>query len=318
MFALRGIAVSLDCFLLLYCLLSVFVETVWRPLKPLDVAQQSVATILFGLRILPLVASLIVTCALVVPSFQLLEPLPIDESMGAIPLVLDVCALLLIACGIFRAIAAQIRTTRAVTCWLVGARPLPANTNDNENHNSSVAVHSRRESPPLIVAGVRHPRVLVSESTVALLTPDELRMALKHEHEHMRSRDNLKRLVLVFCPFPGMAKLESAWSQAAELAADDAAVSSQRDALDLAAALVKLSRLVPVTAPPVCSAGFVAGSVSQRIERLLAWDEASKSRRVHIRTWFVIPFAVAVSLLVSVAHGPVLAFTHEVTEWLVR
>ena len=114
-----------------------------------------------------------------------------------------------------------------------------------------------------------------------------------------------------------MAKLESAWSQAAELAADDAAVSSHREALDLAAALVKLSRLVP-KAPPVCSAGFVAGSVSERVACLLEWDEASKSRRVHIRTWFVIPFAVALSLFVSIAYHPVLVLTHEVTEWLVR
>jgi beta-lactamase regulating signal transducer with metallopeptidase domain len=309
MSALR-IAVSLDCFLLLYCLLSLLVETVWRPLRTLQVAQQSVATILFGLRILPVLASLIITFALVVPSFQLL---PINESMGAIPVALGVCALLWIACGFFRAFAAQSRTTRAVTCWLEGARPLIVNAN-----STAATFQSRRESPPLIVVGVRRPRVLVSESTVALLTPDELRMALRHEHEHMKSRDNLKRLILVFCPFPGMARLESAWSQAAELAADDAAVSDQRDALDLAAALVKLSRLVPVTTPPVCSAGFVAGSVSQRIERLLAWDEASKARRVHIRTWFVIPFAVAVSLLVTVAHRPVLTLTHEVTEWLVR
>jgi len=311
MFVLLGIAVSLDWFLLLYCLLSMLVETVWRSLKPLHVAQQSVATILFGLRILPLVASLIITLALVLPSFQLMEPLPIHEGMGAIPLTLGVCSLLLIACGFCRAIAAQTRTTRAVTCWLEGARPLQVNA------NSTVTFQSRRESPPLIVAGFRHPRVLVSESTVALLTADELRMALKHELEHMKSRDNLKRLILAFCPFPGMAKLESAWSQAAELAADDAAVSSHREALDLAAALVKLSRLVP-KAPPVCSAGFVAGSVSERVACLLEWDEASKSRRVHIRTWFVIPFAVAVSLLVTVAHRPVLTLTHQATEWLVR
>jgi Zn-dependent protease with chaperone function len=309
MFALR-IAVSLDWFLLLYCLLSILIETVWRAVRPLHVAQRSVASILFGLRILPLAASLIITFALVVPS-QLIEPLPINEVMGAIPLALGVCALLLIACGFFRAIAAQTRTTRAVTCWLEGARPLKVNA------NSSVTFQSRRESPPLIVVGVRHPRVLVSESTVALLTPDELRMALKHELEHMKSRDNLKRLILVFCPFPGMAKLESAWSQSAELAADDAATSNQRDALDLAAALVKLSRLVPVKTP-VCSTPFVAGSISERVARLLDWDEATKSRRVRIRTWFVIPFAIAVSLLVSVAHRPVLTLTHEVTEWLVR
>jgi beta-lactamase regulating signal transducer with metallopeptidase domain len=311
MFALRGIAVSLDCFMLLYCLLSVLVATAWPPLKPLYVAQQSVAAILFALRILPLLASVIITFALVVPSFLLLEPRPINEGIGAIPLALGVCGLLLIACGFFRAIAAQIRTTRIVTRWLEGARPLKANA------NSTVTFQSRRETPPLIVVGFRNPRVLVSESTAALLTHDELRMALKHELEHMKSRDNLKRLILVFCPFPGMAKLESAWSQAAELAADDAAVSDQRDALDLAAALVKLSRLVPVKAPPACT-GFVAGPVSERVARLLDWDEWSNSRRVRVRTWFVIPFAANVSLLMTIAYRPVLALTHEVTDWLVR
>ena len=79
------IAVALDCFLLLYCLLSVLVEAIWRPLRPSHVAQQSVATILFSLRILPLLVSLIITFALVVPSFQLMDhPLPMEESMGAI------------------------------------------------------------------------------------------------------------------------------------------------------------------------------------------------------------------------------------------
>jgi beta-lactamase regulating signal transducer with metallopeptidase domain len=143
-------------------------------------------------------------------------------------------------------------------------------------------------------------------------------MALKHEHEHMKYRDNLKRLILTFCPFPGMAKLEKAWSQAGELAADDAAVSNQRDALDLAGALVKLSRLVPVKAAPAVGTAFVSGSITERVAFLLDWDEASKSRRVHIRAWFVVPFAVALSLLVSVAHRPVLLLTHELTEWLVR
>jgi len=311
MFSLREIAVSLDCFMLLYCLLSMLVATVWRLLKPSYIAQRSVAAILFGLRIFPLLASVIITFALVVPSFQLLEPLLRNESMGAIPLTLGVCALLLIGWGSYRAITAQVRTTRVVTQWLEGAQPLQADTIPTRTFES------RCDAPPLILVGVRNARVLVSESTVALLSQGELRMALKHELEHMKSRDNLKRLILAMCPFPGMTQLEGAWSQATELAADDAAVSNQCDALDLAAALVKLSHLVPVTAP-VCSAAFVAGSISQRVALLLEWDEDSKSRRVHVRTWFVIPFAVALSLFVSIAYHPVLVLTHEVTEWLVR
>jgi Zn-dependent protease with chaperone function len=115
-----------------------------------------------------------------------------------------------------------------------------------------------------------------------------------------------------------MAKLESAWSQSAELAADDAAVSDQSEAIDLAAALIKLSRLVPVEGAPVHTMNFVAGSLSLRVARLLTWDESSKSRRVRIRTWFVLPFAVAGSLLVTIAYSPVLGVTRELTAWLVR
>jgi beta-lactamase regulating signal transducer with metallopeptidase domain len=310
MFALRGIVVSLTCFVLLYCLLSALVAIVWRPLKLLHVAQQSVAALLFGLRILPLLASVVITFALVVPSFQRLEPRSIDEGLGTVPLALGVCALLLIAYGCFRVIAAEIRSTRVVTRWLEGARPLQANA------DSPVTFQSRREAPPLTLVGVRKPKVLVSESTVALLSPDELQIALKHELQHMKSRDNLKKLIFRCCPFPGMAKLESAWSEASELAADDAAVSNPCDAVDLAAALVKLSRLVPVRATPVCTVGFVTDSLSQRVASLLAWDEASKARRVRIRTWFVVPFVVAASLFVAIAYGPALALTHEVTEWL--
>jgi Zn-dependent protease with chaperone function len=177
---------------------------------------------------------------------------------------------------------------------------------------------ARREVPPLTLVGVRRPRVLVSESTVALLSRDELQIALKHEVAHMQSRDNLKKLIFRFCPFPGMAKLESAWSQTAELAADDAAVSNQDDAVDLAAALVKLSRLVPVEAAPVCTVGFVTGSLSARVARLLAWDEADKTQRLRIRLWYAIPPALAALFCVMISYGPALALTHDVTEWLVR
>jgi hypothetical protein len=311
MFALRGIAVSLTCFVLLYCLLSALVVIVWRPLKLLRVAQQSVAALLFGLRILPLVASAIITFVLVVPSFQRLEPRSAAENLGLMPFALGLCALLLIGYGCVQVVAAEISSTRVVARWLEGARPLQTNV------GSAVTFQSRRETPPLTLVGVRKPRILVSESAVSLLSHDELQIALKHELQHVKSRDNLKKLIFRCCPFPGMAKLESAWSEASELAADDAAVSNPCDAVDLAAALVKLSRLVPVEAPPVCTVGFVTDSLSQRVASLLAWDEASKARRVHIRTWFVIPPVVAASLLVTVAYGPVLAITHAVTEWIV-
>jgi Zn-dependent protease with chaperone function len=317
MFALRGIAVSLTFFVLLYCLLSVLVAVAWRSLTLLQAKERSLAGLLFALRVLPLVASAVITFGFVVPSFQLLEPRSInsDEGIGVMPLALGVCALLLIACGCFRVITAQIRTARVVARWLEGARPLNADAGAQ-----TVTFCSRREAPPLTLVGVRKPRVLVSEATVALLSRDELHIALRHELAHMRSRDNLKKLVFRFCPFPGMARLESAWSQTAELAADDAAVSNLDDAIDLAAALVKLCRLVPVDAAPVCTVGFVTGSISARVARLLAWNEsgAGKARHIPIRSWYVIPSVLAALSLLFVSYGPTLALTHKVTEWLVR
>ena len=311
MFALRGIAVSLAFFVLLYCLLSALVAGAWRSLQVLQVREKSLADLLFALRVLPLVASVVITFAFVVPSFDLLEPRAIDEGMGATPLALGICALLLIACGCFRVITAQTKTSRVVARWLEGARPMDAGA-------QTVTFRSRRESPPLTLVGVHKPRVLVSDSTVALLSDDELQIALKHELAHIQSRDNLKKLVFRFCPFPGMAKLESAWSQVAELAADDAAVSKLDDAVDLASALVKLSRLVPVEAAPVCTVGFVTGSISARVTRLLAWDGTDKARQRRNGLWYAIPPALVALLCVVATYGPALALTHEATEWLVR
>jgi Zn-dependent protease with chaperone function len=310
MFALRGIAVSLAFFVLFYCLLSALVAVAWRSLRWLHVRGKSVADLLFVLRVLPLAVSVVITFAFVVPSFDLLEPRSINEGMGATPLGLGLCALVLVACGCFRVIAAQTKTTRVVTTWLKGARPMDA--------AAHTVMFQARCAPPLTLVGVRKPRVLVSEATVALLSDGELEIALKHELAHMRSHDNLKKLVFRFCPFPGMARLESAWSQAAELAADDAAVSKMGDALDLAAALVKLSRLVPVEAAPVCTVGFVTGSIRTRVTRLLAWNEAGPPGKTQRALWYAIPPALVTLMCLFVTYGPALALTHEVTEWLVR
>ncbi|HKM47842.1 MAG TPA: hypothetical protein VJX69_09650 [Terriglobales bacterium] len=315
MFALRGIAVSLTFFVLLYCLLSTLVAVAWRWLRLLHAPAKSLAALLFALRVLPMAASVVITFVFVVPSFQLLEPrsINVDEGIGATPLALGLCALVLIACGCFRVIAAQTKTSRVVAHWLKDANLLPVDAGAR-----TVAFRSRCETPPLALVGVRRPRVLVSESVVALLGANELHIALKHEFAHMQSRDNLRKLVFRFCPFPGMAGLESAWSQAAELAADDAAVSNLNDAVDLAAALVKVSRLFPVEAAPVCTVGFVTGSISARVARLLAWDEARNAPTTRIWPWYAVAPVLVTLWCIFATYSPVLALTHEVTEWLVR
>lgn len=311
MFALRGIAVSLTFFVLFYCFLSALVSVSWRGLRWLGATEQNLADLLFLLRVLPLFASIIVTLAFVVPSFQLLEPRSTGEGVGTMPIALGMAALFFIAGGCHRVVSAQTRTSRIVARWLAGSQPLDTSA-------QTFAFRSRRDAPPLTLVGMRQPRVLVSDATVELLTADELEVALRHELAHIRSYDNLKKLVSRFCPFPGMARLEAAWSQAAELAADDAAILNVNDALNLAAALVKLSRLLPTTAAAACTVGFVTGSLHERVNRLLAWDEARKPRRKPIPGWAALPPLLLAVFCAFVNYGPLLSMTHEATEWLVR
>jgi beta-lactamase regulating signal transducer with metallopeptidase domain len=268
------------------------------------------ARLLFGLRIFPVVVSALITLVFALPAFLLLESGVVDEDLGT--LVFSVCSLLLLAAGLFRVVTAQARTARVVADWMEGASVLDAGA-------IAPTFQARPGIPLLLLFGVCRPKVLVSETTVALLSSDELRVSVRHEVEHMRARDNLKKLIVHCFPFPGMAGLESAWQEAAELAADDAAVSSRREAIDLAAALVKLSALAPVQGAPAFTTGLtdVSMSVQLRVERLLAWSE-NQIRGVRSRGWYLLPLILAAVSYAAANYGQALSLTHRLTEWFVR
>jgi len=241
MFAARGIAVSFSVFLMVYCALSLAVcfsrRKVWLFCQQHPVRR--IADLLFALRMFPLVTAAVITAAFTVPSFLLLEPRVIDEPMGEIPLAFGLCGALLGLVGLVNAAMAVRRASRTISVWTSEAQlvetclPVPV-------------LRIPRILPAMTAAGIVRPRVLMSGVAEFLLTANELQTALNHEVAHVRRRDNLKKLLLRFVAFPGMAALEAAWLEATEMAADDAAVSNAGEALDLAAALIKLSRLGPV------------------------------------------------------------------------
>src|SRR5437870_4362735 len=118
MFIVRGIAVSLTFFVLLYSLLSLVVALGWRYLRfSAPSSAQRQANLLFWARVFPLLASGFLTLALVVPSFVLREPRSIHEDI-LLPLVLGIGCLLLFALGALRLIAAQIRASRVIADWV--------------------------------------------------------------------------------------------------------------------------------------------------------------------------------------------------------
>jgi Zn-dependent protease with chaperone function len=302
--------VAFGFFGVVYCLLSLLVACLWRCVGLLCGNSASArARLLFVVRILPSVGSAFITLAFALPAFLLLERGAIDEDMGT--LLFSVCTVLLLGAGLFRAVAAQARASRVVADWIEGAHALDTGA-------SAPALQSR-QGPPLLLYGVSTPTVLASEAAVALLSPEELRVAVRHEVGHMRSRDNLKKLLVYAAWFPGMANLEQAWQDAAEFAADEAAISNSDDAVDLASALIKLADLAPLQDLPAFTTGLVNSTalVKRRVQRLLDWDEAG-SRAVQRRGWLFLP-VVLVTISYTAAHyAQALLFTHRFTEWFIH
>jgi beta-lactamase regulating signal transducer with metallopeptidase domain len=317
MFAARLVAVSFSGFVLVYSGLSLAVIGGWRRFlfysRRYPVRRG--ADLLFGLRVFPLVGAAAVTAAFTLPSFVLLEPRSINEPIGVAPLLLGLCGLLLAAFGVWNAARAVKTASRALTSWMSEASLVEA-------RGKVPVVRISRVVPALAAAGILKPRILMSGAAEFLLTEKELQTAVRHELAHVRRGDNLKKLLLRLVEFPGMAGLEAAWLEATELAADDAAVFNAGEALDLAAALIKLSRLAPAEAQIDLTAALVhspAAVMNVRVERLLAWNE---ERRVppqcEYSPWWTAGVALAAVAGLALTYSALLVRVHTATEWLVR
>jgi Zn-dependent protease with chaperone function len=315
MFALRGLAIALSVFVLVYCGLSLAVCGVWRSvwLYLQTGPTRLCADALFALRIFPFVAAAAVTVVFAIPSFLLLEPTAINEPIGVIPLALGSCALILAAIGVTKATLALLRASRTIADWIRHATLIDRN-------NRVPLVRITRIVPALTAAGILRPRVLISDMAESALTPKELRTALRHELAHIGRRDNLKKLVMCFLAFPGMRGLETAWLGSTEMAADDAAVSCLSEALDLAAALIKLSRVSAVEPPLELTTSFAhraADLVNTRVARLIAWTEPRREPKGY-GVWYAAGAGLTMATMLTVSYSALLIRIHAATEWLVR
>jgi Zn-dependent protease with chaperone function len=313
MFVARCIGVSLSLFTLVYVVISLAASHGWRWVLRLCRAGSSrdAANLLFTLRMMPFVVASLFTLAFTLPSFLLLEPRSTGENVGTAPAILALICLTFLAAGIVRALSVLHKTSRALENWLEGSRVI--------SQSPVPVIQTAKSAPALTVAGLRDAKVLVSEAAAAALSPAELETALRHEMAHVRAHDNLKKLLFRLALFPGMRKLEQAWAEKAELAADDAAVGSLGDALDLAAALIKVSRL-KVAAPVALTTGLLHSStaLSQRIQRLVSWQLSGTAGRRGRRWMLALPPMMAVVMLLVTTYGSALAQLHAVTEWLVQ
>jgi len=310
MYFIRGGIIALGVFFLVYVALSLLVGVGWRALRR-DRRRVSSA-MAYGLRILPLAAALVVVAAFTVPSFLRFEPRWDDEPMGSAVLALASAGAVILIFGIINALLAWMRTSRSVSSWTSDSRTLEL--------EATVPAFQTPESAPLLaVAGLCRPKLLVSGCARRLLDPGELDVAIRHELAHVRSRDNLKKLLLRASAFPFLGALERAWLEAAEINADDEAVTDERSALDLASALLKASRLSPHILGPELAMDLVSGApgaVAARVERLLSWTPRVRRQRRLLP--IAVPAAVVAVMAAGLAYTWVLARVHQFTEFLVR
>lgn len=320
MFALRGVAVSFSIFFIFYSVLTLVVGLVWR--RVWDYSRlgsaSSCADALFILRMIPWILSSIVTLAFAVPSFLLLEPRAVRESMSPVLVALCVCGMAGMLAGMWNAAAALLRAAKTVAGWSNRARVI--GSSDADSGQPVLLLRTAGDAPPLTAAGILRPSVWLSDAAEFVLTERELRCALRHEVVHLRRRDNLRKLLLRLVASPGMTELESAWREATEMAADDAAVSNASEALDLAAAVIKLSRLAPLAAAGELTTALVhspAESVNARVERLIAWTEPQSFGPGYSLRYSLCAAAAVVATL-AVSYSSLLVQVHAATEWLVR
>jgi Zn-dependent protease with chaperone function len=328
-YALLCICLTLSALLAINAVASALTGVIWHALSPRvrDWDAAARARLLFVLRLSPPAAAAALAFALVVPAYLLHEPADSGESVG-VKLFILACvsaAGVLLAC--WRITQTWLATRSLTRDWMRHAEPFEV-----EGVNVPV-FRIRHRFPVIAVIGVLRPRLFVASQVFDSLTPEELAAALAHERGHVEGCDNLKRALLqagedALLHAPLGRSLRRAWQGESEMAADEfAAAAGPAAALDLASAIVKISKLVPRGARPTLPAGaHLLGDgedgTSRRVRNLLRLAASAEGRRSGLHTGS--PLAVALSLClvaagaVVITHPEVLKATHVAIEHVVE
>src|SRR5216683_2867136 len=257
MFELLGISLLLASLLIFNSLASVATAGLWRLLGSATRSYSAMARarLLFSLRVVPALLSILVVMFLLVPSYLAYEPRHTNENVSFKLVILAFLSAVGLAMAIVRSIAAWRATARLTADWLLHSEQIRLAGIEIETFRIDHAF------PVIAIVGVLRPRLFVASHVLELLTPDEITAAVAHENSHLSARDNLKRGLLRACRdalliIPGGRSLDRAWSEAAEEAADESAARREQNvALDLASALVKIASNIPNGARPAMRAG---------------------------------------------------------------
>lgn len=334
MYELLGLCLALSALLALNAFASAIAEGIWRGVA-LRVERWPAAArsrLLFALRVSPSALAAAFVFALVVPAYLLNEPPNTGEIVGAKLLILATASAAGVLLACWRIARTWRATRRLARDWMQHAVPVDV-------EGLRLPTYSIRHRFPVIaVIGVVRPRLFIAAQIFDALTAEELSAALAHERGHVVARDNLKRAVLqagqdALLLAPLGRSLRREWQRESELAADEfAAAAGPVAALNLASAIVKISRLIPGGARPTLPAGAhllgdEEGGLSRRVRNLVNLASSSRSMRPHaslcavgsaitIELWLGLCVCAAGAFILT--HPFVLKATHAAIERVVE
>ena len=326
MYFVLGVTLALAAFFLLNACFSLGVRLLLLMVRGAVSGSRPSATLFFLLRIFPACASVFFTWLLVIPSYLSLEPHGTAERMGwLLPLVAALSAWL-VASAWREAIVSWRKSRVILREWLHRSEALSL-------PGVEIPSYRLREAFPVVaVIGALKPRLFIAEQVLESLNAEELSAAIQHEIGHLVARDNLKRWLAAMCPpvLPlraGSPSLGKLWHQATEQWADRYAVEQGKAApLNLASALIKVSRLVPAEQPPAIPAGAYLleqqdlPEIAGRVHALLdaADSRAAASRRADSPRIIVYGFLASALIGLAISYSSVLVGVHEVLEKLLH
>lgn len=318
MFELLGLALLLATLLTFNSLASLVMAGLWRVAGRATNSWTAVsrARLLFSLRTLPALLAFLSVALLLIPSYLAYEPRHTTETVSLKLGLLAFLSATGMAVSIYRGIATNRATAKLTSDWLRQGKSVQIKGIDIE------AYQIEHTFPLIAIIGFLRPKLFIASQVLELLTPEEISAAVAHENGHLAARDNLKRGLLQACRdalliIPSGRLLDKAWSEASEEAADEnAARQGNVVALDLASALVKLARKIPLGARPTMPAGvFLLGDeetkgIKSRVRRLIALAAIERrpvSRRdgsTNLLVW--VPTSMLLATLLVMATSPVL------------
>lgn len=229
------------------------------------------ARLLLAVRLAPVALTLFLVLGFCVPSYLWLEPDIAGERAGMACLLAGVLGAAVWAASLMRGLVSVVRTRT----YLRRCGSDSCGTVANAGTPRLLVVG--QGNAVLAVAGVWHPRLLVSQDVMNALTEEQREAAFRHEAAHQAARDNLKHLLFLLSPdvvpfVRSLSKLEDGWTRFADWAADDAAVDGdQSRALSLASALVGVAKLGVNASPSYLVSSLVKTDrdLALRVDRLL-------------------------------------------------